>query len=300
MNDHEHEDNVVLLKEVIQNSQKFAVFVGSGASSPLGIKTWKKLLMDFVDRFGIEIDIEKSIYDKGYPQTASEIYNLIGNHDDYINFLNDQFEPTSCSYTSLHETILDNFTTIFTTNFDVAFENAFNYKQTGFNTQKFPNFDPFSLFETPTIVYLHGNNKERKYVFRKEEYEIYYPSISGTDNGSFELENFLKNVFTRISLVFIGFSFDDGYFTKFFKKTLKEEALKEMKIHQDIFNVPNPKRTVPHFAIMGYEQSFDEENKHSLIGIKDIGLRLILYKKGRYVEIEDLIKTIMPTRKSIN
>ena len=286
----ENEENIKLLKEIIQGERKkVAVFVGAGVSDPLGIKTWKKLLLEMANEFNCEIDIEECISKKGYPGTASEIYNHIGNHEDYLRFLHIQFEPTKCNFTSLHLKIIDFFHTIFTTNFDSAFEKAFYDKKRDFNTQKFPNFDPFTLFERPTIVYLHGNNDENKYIFRKEEYEVYYPSVSGNNNGSYELENFLKDVLSKISLVFIGFSFNDTYFKKFLKKALKEELLKEKKIHKRIFQVNHPRKSVNHFVIMSNDEPANIDE------IKKIGLRVILYEKEKYVEIEYVIDKLTPT-----
>lgn len=285
-----NEENIKLLKEVIQGDRKkVAVFVGAGVSDPLGIKTWYKLLSEMANEFNCEIDIAECISQKGYPGTASEIYNHISNHADYLRFLHNQFEPTKCNFTSLHLKVIDVFHTIFTTNFDSAFEKAFDDRRVEFNTQKFPNFDPFTLFERPTIIYLHGNNDENKYIFRKEEYDVYYPSISGNNNGSYELENFLKAILSKISLVFIGFSFNDTYFKNFLKKARKEELLKENKLHRSIFQVNHPRRSVNHFVIM-------PNNKPANIDeIENIGLKVILYEKERYVEIENIIDKLIPT-----
>lgn len=135
----ENEENIKLLKEIIQGERKkVAVFVGAGVSDPLGIKTWKKLLLEMANEFNCEIDIEECISKKGYPGTASEIYNHISNHEDYLRFLHIQFEPTKCNFTSLHLKIIDFFHTIFTTNFDSAFEKAFYDRERYFNTQSSP------------------------------------------------------------------------------------------------------------------------------------------------------------------
>ena len=45
--------------------------------------------------------------------------------------------------------------------------------------QKLPNFNVLTLFKEKTIVYLHGNNDDKHYIFREEEYDSYYPSVSG-------------------------------------------------------------------------------------------------------------------------
>lgn len=286
-------ETIQLLKETIQmNPKKIAVLVGAGASTPLGIKNWKDLLIEFGKKFNADIDVEESIKTHGYAETASKIYKIVNNHENYLKFLSEQFEPKSCSYTSTHAKIIDNFPTILTTNFDVAFENAFNYKDkikgkgNGFNIQKFPKFEHFLLFEKPTIVYLHGNNEERKYIFRKEEYDSYYPSVSEM-NGSNELEDFLKTIFTELNLIFIGFSFDDAYFTAFLEKILKEETIKEKNIHEKMFQQGHPRKPVDHFVIIDDSSSVNE--------IEKMGLNVILYKKGKHTEIDNIIDKIMPT-----
>lgn len=286
-----NDKTIQLLKKTIQiNPKKIAVLVGAGASTPLGIKNWKDLLNEFGKKFNADIDVEESIKTHGYAETASKIYKIVDNHENYLKFLSEQFEPKSCNYTSMHEKIIDNFPTILTTNFDVAFENAFNYKEktkgNGFNIQKFPKFEHFSLFEKPTIVYLHGNNEERKYIFRKEEYDSYYPSVSKMD-GSNELEDFLKAIFTKLNLIFIGFSFDDTYFTSFLKKIVKE-TIKEENIHETIFKQGHPRQPVSHFVIIDNESNISE--------IERMGLNVILYEQGKYTEIENILDKIMPTR----
>ena len=287
----DNDKSIELLKEKI--SGNVAVFVGSGTSNPLGIKTWTELLIELAERFGIDKnEVINWIKDKGHPKTASEIYKKIDDPEKYLDFLSEQFEPTVCNFTSAHEQIIDNFEFIFTTNFDTAFENVINKRgsrgQTiDFSVQKFPNFNPFNLSNEINIVYLHGNNNERRYIFREEEYKKYYPSISG-ESGSYQLENFLKDIFTKMNLIFIGFSFDDRYLTPFLRKMIKEETLNEIKIYKDTFGVEPPKSSISHFA-------FVSDDNPNIDEIREIGLNLIIYKKGRYVEIENILESIMPT-----
>lgn len=292
MDNNENEENIQLLKEIIQSDRKkVAVFVGAGPSVPLGIKDWKKLLVEMgkkLDSKMSEKRVEELIIKYGYPGAASEIYHKINSHKDYLQFLHDQFEPKNCNFTSLHLKIVDRFQTILTTNFDSSFEKAFNDREKRFNRQRFPNFNPFTLFDERTVVYLHGNNDENKYIFRKEEYDVYYPSISRINAGSYELENFLKDTLSKISLVFIGFSFNDTYFTSFLKMVLKEES-KENIIHEKVFRKEHPRKSVDHFVIIPNDNSSDIEE------IKNIGLKVILYEKGKHVQIENIIDKLMPT-----
>lgn len=291
MNKVENEKNIQLLKNIIQSGNKVAIFAGAGASVPLGIKTWKDLLSELAKRFSVNINIEECIINKGYPGTASEIYKRINNHDDYLNFLSEQFEPQTCEYTSLHIKIIKNFQAIFTTNYDNAFERAFidieKVKGEDFKRQNFPNFDPFTLFDKPTIVYLHGNNDERIYIFRKEEYDIYYPSISGNNGGSHELEDFLRGIFKKINLIFIGFSFDDSYFIGFLTKVLKEMEI-ESKIHEDIFERKHPREHVTHFAIIS------DDDASNINEIKKIGLGVITYEKEKHRQIGLILEKLTP------
>lgn len=283
-----NEENIAALKDVIQtNRSGIAVFVGAGASVPLGISGWNELLKAFAKTHNIDIDVDKSIVDKGFPGTASEICGRLGDYDKYTTFMAEQFEPRNCRYTSLHEILLEQFKVILTTNYDAAFEKCCQKKGLRINPQKLPNFNVFTLFQDLTIVYLHGNNEERKYIFTREEYDSYYPSISGIE-GSHELESFLREVVKKINLIFIGFSFKDPYIYSFIAGVMNE-IVKEEEIHQRTFKQDHPQNNIQHFVILA------DDKKDAIEEITKLKrLRVITYRKGYHADIETIIESVFP------
>jgi hypothetical protein len=291
MNDAESNKNIDLLRKVIQDKNDVAFFVGAGPSIPIGINNWKKLLKEMNRKFGCSINVENSIKAKGYPATASEIYNkCVNNHDDYLQFMRDQCKSRNCDYTSIHLAMIDSpIYTIITTNFDSAFEKAFEYKNININssTQKLPSFNISRLFnDTPSIVYIHGNKDSGDYIFREEEYEVYYPSIS-QKTGSGELERFLQEIISKVSLVFIGFSFEDLYFKKFLDKALNE-IIKEKEIYKQRYAKDHPGKSVDHFVFL------EKKEKNKADNLKRLGLKVISYDDRMYVQIGDVLKSLQP------
>lgn len=238
MSDPRNNENILILKEIMAKGENVAVFVGAGASKFLGIKTWKEIIKDMNDVLGPIPDYKESIRNRGYPKTASAIYNVKEDEDLYKSFLKDQFKPKSGSHYSLHTKLLTTFSTILTTNFDTSFEKAFDDLNNflGINgyepkikiIQKLPYFDLNIDQKNTTLIYLHGNNADEIYIFKQNEYEFYYPSKYGKSHLS-DLEDFLKKIIEKFTLVFIGFSFTDEAFLYFFKKVLKDFEYRKMK-----------------------------------------------------------------------
>jgi len=295
MSNDESEINKERLKKIVQEGKDVAFFIGSGPSIPVGIKKWDELLMEMAERFKCNINVKNSIRAIGYPATASEIYKQSINDDlDYLDFLHKQCESKDCDYTNIHSTIIETIKTIetlktiITTNFDTVFEDAFADAEIKPKIQKLPEFNSFNLLKkSPTIVYIHGNSETNTYIFRKEEYDAYYPSISQqTQDISYRLERFLQEVFSHINLIFIGFSFDDYYFTEFLNKVLHEFVIAEMKTDEKILNISHSRESVEHFAIV------EETQEAQLEKMRKIGLRIIMYEKGKHKQISRILKDL--------
>ncbi len=247
-----NQEKIELLKQYFKNeadnSHERAIFVGAGASVFLDIKSWEQLLKDMNDFFKASIPVEEKIFEIGYPKMASLIYN--GNKtgeetsEAYKNFMENQFNPRTCHHYSLHTKIWTVFDLILTTNFDIAFESALSdlndflfsmgNSKKKLETQKLPDFDFSKIKSDATLVYLHGHKETGAYVFRKEEYDLHYQSLLTSTSSRSDLERFLENVFRKITLLFIGFSFNDSYFIKFFKRTIKDFEIQKSnfeKVH---------------------------------------------------------------------
>jgi len=276
-------NNKELLRQIVNSGEDIAFFIGAGASIPLGIQKWDEILFALGKTVCFSREkIENDIKALGYPGAASEIYNAIDDHGRYIQMLNEKFTPSVSNATWLHAKIVDwvdkthnrNNTTIFTTNFDPSFEDVLKDRRINYIPRVLPDFNLMHLSDQPTIVYLHGNKSVEKYILRTEEYDTYYPSIAknrnhNTDLCSYELENFLREIFDKIHLIFIGFSFNDKYFCEFLQTSLKDRKISKLA-HQTRFYSPHPQKDTIHFAIVHNQL----ENQKI---IDDMGIHIISY-----------------------
>ena len=239
----ENKRNINILRNIIQENKKVIAIVGAGTSKTLGIKNWLELLEDMNKEFGSNIDITRSIVENGYPRTATIIYNSIEKKivkNLYNTFMHKQFETKITNYIGVHMKIFNIFKIILTTNYDTSFEQAFddrkriiedsgNQCNEKLKIWKLPYFEITEIFSNlPLLVYLHGNNEKNRYVFLEDEYKHYYPSYYNNQMPS-ELENFLRDIFNKFYLVFIGFSFNDDHFCKFYERVIKEFMMNKEK-----------------------------------------------------------------------
>lgn len=276
----ENKKNVDLLKNIILGGNVYGIFAGAGTSMPLGNLDWDALLYKLGKKHHIPENIIKGFLEKDqYPEAASYIFKQINNEKLFSEYLKELFSSPNVDATTLHIDIIKKFNLIFTTNYDNAFEVASKREKENFKIQKFPYFNPFTLMKNKTIIYLHGNNDEGLYVFKKSEYDAYYPSVKKGKNvnpirPSYELENFLKYIFSLINLVFIGFSFKDKYFINFLTKTIFQ--IKEQReLYRAIFKKEHPHENVEHFAIV-------PENFENMDKLNELNIKIINYSVGKH------------------
>ena len=279
--DSSSEKNIKKLKEKIKSNERLAFFIGSGASDTLGIPTWKNLLTNMCSIANIEKNLIKDFLDQEkYQEAASKISQTIGDDKKFFDLLHELCTQSKDNYAALHYEIIKVINAsecaniIFTTNYDNAFEIAHKMNiSKKINIQKFPHFNPLEIFDDPIIIYLHGNNDEKKYVFRKEEYDKYYPTISKKkEHTSDQLESFLYYVFSSINLVFIGFSFGDWYLRDYYKDVIKRNLNNRVE-HLNTFGKVYPYTEVEHFAIL-------ENDKNHISRLEDLNINLIKYDKN--------------------
>ncbi len=256
-------DNDSTFKSLIQSfetNKKIAVFMGSGASNFLGIGTWGKILSDMAKYFKCNLDINTLIENNEYAKCASLLYEEIGDEIKYKDYLANQFKPTKGYNSSLHHTILNIFKIILTTNFDTSFEDtheqinqtllARRHPIEAFGVQKLPDFKYDEILLQPTLVYLHGNKDDKVFVFREEEYKHFYPTNYNNSNKISELEVFLRQIIKEYTLVFIGFSFNDNDFVKFFKQIVNTEKLNQINEFESLYKLSYPKRPDPKYFVI--------------------------------------------------
>ncbi|MBT3582153.1 hypothetical protein HOC37_01090 [bacterium] len=256
-------ENYEKLKRLMSAPVKpVAAFIGAGASIPLGIPGWKKLLKDLVKEFKVEIDVDKTIEEKGFPKTASIIYDAYtgeNKNEKYNNFLASKFIPSKTTNTGLHTKIISNFKIILTTNYDTSIETTYSdinfinklnkINSINLSIQKFPGFNISAISPGPTLIYLHGNNDEKKYVLREEEYKYAYPGFYELD-GSSPLETLLSIMLKDYNLVFIGFSFTDRVVAHYLQKAALDFNLQKQRHESTYPGDKYPNTFPPHFAIL--------------------------------------------------
>lgn len=304
--------NIDLLKKIINKKrEKIVLFAGAGISIPLGIKDWGSLLEDMNKKLNTQIDIEKHNYN--YPQVAENIYNKLekmNKEEEYYIFLRNAFDikKATLRFTSTTKSIVNNFKTVLTTNFDASFEAAiedtnkilvkYGNSKIDYKIQELPIFSIEELLSNQaTIVYLHGNRKGKNFIFRNKEYKAFYCSVDGETPS--DLEDFLKNIFLRFTIIFFGFSFDDEYFKKYFEKIITEDYKNKKSRYHELRNEKYPLNLPEHFIIipsneLKYTLTQDEIENYLQKNNNGINLKSIFRRINNedYVFCDDFLEII--------
>ncbi|WP_321421720.1 SIR2 family protein [uncultured Methanobacterium sp.] len=284
----------VLKKTYDENKKNVAVFVGAGGSNILGINMWDEVLENMRKKFQPdinEIDFKEKIKCLGYAKTASEIYHSTS-HSEYISFMREEFRHKRAYHYSIHIKILSIFNVIVTTNYDNTFEEALNdleyyLKRCRCNNplkweinklEKF-NHDMHEKSRPPHLVYLHCNLENDEFIFIEEEYKKHYPTYFEEDGPS-KLESFLEYLLGTFSIIFIGFSFNDDIFTKFYKDTINNLIIKK---EENIASEKNYEEIPPSFVF--YKLKYPLEEDPDMKRLKD-DLKLKVITIDNYLEIE--------------
>ena len=302
------------LEELLKlfSEDSFISFIGAGLSKPLGIGNWEELLNRLKkivkDKFSIDIKFNKE--SKNWPQLmASYIYNIFNRYNSDSLFYDELIkglQPQNCSWTSIHFKLIQIFKIFLTTNFDATIEKAFlDIEKRSPNKQCVPDFDPLEL-KKESIVYLHGNKTKRIFIFKKEEYDQFYPSVSKIQNGSTVLEDFLKILYRKKCFIFFGFSFKDYYLKKYFEN-LAYRVERDELINEQLYKSSEEgyrKKKYKHFLVIS-ENTFniiDGKNKYEEIekictGFESINIKPIIYQKDYHVFIENLLDYLLKEKK---
>lgn len=288
----------ILLEHYNNNDKKLLPFLGAGISTPTGISNWPNLLVDLgklTKKYNNKESLEKMIKELGYPKTASIIKDEINNEDKYKSFLVNQFEPKNTLTTSTIIKIMIKFFSVVTTNYDTTLEEAiktinFIYSENSisnveFNTQDLPDLSPSHLLEKKNIVYLHGYKRNKNFLLTENDYRYFYPSNYGGE-GSEDLEEFLRSIIKDMNLVFMGFSFDDKDFMKFFKNRIEKIRLNRVRNDTKGYQSKNAENS--HFAFIKLKDKGDEEQYKML---NDMNIKPIYYE-GNYSNLEDWLHQI--------
>lgn len=210
--------------------KEFIVFAGAGVPRKAGIPDWRSLLKALLEANPLDnVDIDNAD-SKEFPDIAQKIFDSLkqeNREDDYYKAIKDNIKPTEVPYSTQQFEIVTTTNWIVTTNFDTTFEFAFKKKFQVERVRKqpyvetLPEFSMKNLFSEESIVYLHGRANEMFIIFKTDDYEQYYPSVS-QKNGANDVEEYLKYIFKNYTIVFVGFSFDDFYIRTAFKNIYME------------------------------------------------------------------------------
>ncbi len=207
-----------VIERLSKGREDLIVFAGGGVATGTGVADWKELLRSLDEKVQINhIDIDR-VEENQYPDIAQKFFDHFsqqGQENCYYNILEDKLNTIDSPHTTMQTEILKTTNHVITTNFERSFETAFKYHHENDLAcpciQYLPSLSQAVLFHGFSFTYLHGSIHARAIIFKRADYDSYYPSVSSNSNGSDVLEQFLRHVYTAHILVFVGFSFRDTY-----------------------------------------------------------------------------------------
>ncbi len=298
--------NLYTLQETY-DYKKMVSFIGAGTSKPLGISDWEDLMKELrkkAEDDGFNIKIPKGPYE--WPQAAQDIYDHFNKNGNINTYLDTISKNMTAKYNTTSMTLVNlvlAFNIHLTTNFDNSIEHAYtflsglpgeNVFKKNFEQHYLPDFEyKPTAGDSDLIYYLHGNTNTNTYIFKKSDYEMFYPRISGTTGSPDSLENFLKERYKYNNILFVGFSFSDYYVRKLFFG-FAEEVERDNKKFTDFCNQseqPYRAKEIRHFLVIDAKtMEANKEITHDILPRYNI--YPIIYKDGNHVFIEKLGKTL--------
>jgi hypothetical protein len=141
---------------------------------------------------------------------------------------------------------------------------------------------------------LHGHKDIEFAIITEEDYDYFYPTVS-LKNGIPILENFLRELYSRRNILFLGFSFDDEYVYSYFRHLSKEISKKTP--HFWILNESNPIysdswKKAQEFRNLGLNTDADKAMNAFYNEFSGMYIYPIVYKSGRHIFIERLIREL--------
>lgn len=237
----------------------FIVFAGTGVT--YGIPKWKDLIARLSMCLNIfDIDIDK-VSEEMYPEIAQNIYERMkndGHENQYYETIRNALTPTETDYSPQQYDICISTNCVVTTNFENTFQTAYCRKQETINPainpsppiiDSLPDFKYEYLLESNRIIYLHGQINEHNIVFKLDDYQNNYPSVSGKPDCPDVLEKYLDYLYKNYTIVFIGFSFKDKYFLNSLININKKIQIADQYYSQKIGYNPKISK-IKHYAFL--------------------------------------------------
>ncbi|MHA1343952.1 MAG: SIR2 family protein, partial [Promethearchaeota archaeon] len=201
-----------------------------------------------------------------------------------------------------------------TTNFDKSIENAYdflNYIAKHFSSKNYyvnlikkyiPQLEEYPNSKHDKVIYyLHADVENEVFILRKNQYDKYYPSVSGLNNYSKCIENCFRFFYKNKNIIFIGFSFADRYVREYIFK-LSKELKNENLLHQSIYSEEGkifyPKQS-SHFMLIDTNTDIWLKEKSNIFKkFEEYNIFPIIYQSGLHIFIEQLFEYL--SREKIN
>lgn len=189
------EDFRFLHKSMIENN--LVVFVGAGVSMGSGYPSWTDLVKDIGERLGV--DIANYSDNTIVPQLY---YNARGKKD-YNETVHELFHKPNTKPNAIHEQIVAlNPKCVITTNYDTLLEQAFNECGVFLDVIEKDSDLPYAHSDN-MIIKMHGGFKYNNFVLKEDDYLNYSYNFT-------LIETYIKALFARYTVLFIGYSFNDS------------------------------------------------------------------------------------------
>lgn len=214
-------ESIPVVEDLKSNFYKIIPFIGAGISKELDLPLWLEILQTAKDKL---VDDHHSTFD---------FYCKLGDIDKLINFIQDviplydtdkklkkdlilpqvrrKFQKEHLENSTAHYILKLDSPYIITTNYDRILEQInttfyLNYDESK-NLNNFSGFD--DLDKTKYIFHIHGDvNDIDSMIVTKNDYKLMYENDSS--------QRTLTALISRKSLLFMGFSLNDKYFSKEF------------------------------------------------------------------------------------
>lgn len=208
----ENRENFALLLRTFDKST-FLAFLGTGLGCALrDIPKTEELYKGLRDKYCLTAPETGS-----KPDDFSFVYQRCESKKEFDRTVFEMVRPKDTFWTAAHYGIIEAFACFVTLNYYDPIEKAFRatHNQTELKRYIFQYPLLINRPDKNTITYLHGNSEIGVCVLRKEDYDYFYPSVSGSKSGIYVLENSLEYIFSNKNIVFWGCSLEEHLFKSF-------------------------------------------------------------------------------------
>ena len=196
----------MVLPKAIENALKndsLVIFAGSGLSKKFDLPDWQTLVKEVITQLdNPKYAVLLPVLEMGLMTPIEVLEKIKNEHTSIRHYIKKKFNINNGDY-SFHKKVIAVSDKIITTNYDNAFENAFNNKVVpAIYTSDF-NISEINKNNDSYILKLHGSYSEAdKCLIFKSDYDLLYSTAKSAIQK-------LKSIFTEKTILFLGFSFND-------------------------------------------------------------------------------------------